>query len=70
MQTERATRGKHRKAPTAGGIYVVHSGDTLSGIARKRDVPGGWQSLYRMNKKTIGSNPGLIHPGQRLHLPA
>jgi len=68
VQTERATRGKHRKAPTAGGIYVVHSGDTLSGIARKRDVPGGWQNLYRMNKKTIGSNPGLIHPGQRLHL--
>ena len=68
MQTERATRSKHRKAQTAGGIYVVHSGDTLSGIARKRDVPGGWQSLYRMNKKTIGSNPGLIHPGQRLHL--
>ncbi len=68
VQTERATRSKHRKAQTAGGIYVVHSGDTLSGIARKRDVPGGWQSLYRINKKTIGSNPGLIHPGQRLHL--
>jgi LysM repeat protein len=68
VQTERATRGKHRKASTAAGVYVVRSGDTLSGIARKRDVPGGWQSLYRMNKKTIGSNPGLIHPGQRLHL--
>ncbi len=68
VQTERATRGKHRKAPTAGGIYVVRSGDTLSGIAGKRDVPGGWQNLYRMNKQTIGSNPGLIHPGQRLHL--
>jgi LysM repeat protein len=70
VQTERATRGKHRKAPTAGGIYVVRSGDTLSGIAGKRDIPGGWQNLYRMNKKTIGSNPGLIHPGQRLQLPA
>ncbi len=68
VQTERATRGKHRKAPTAGGVYVVHSGDTLSGIARQRDVPGGWQNLYRMNKRTIGSNPGLIHPGQRLQL--
>jgi hypothetical protein len=68
VQTERATRSKHRKAQTAGGIYVVRSGDTLSGIAGKRDVPGGWQNLYRMNKKTIGSNPGLIHPGQRLHL--
>ena len=68
VQTERATRGKHRKAPTAGGLYVVRSGDTLSGIARERGVPGGWQNLYRMNKKTIGSNPGLIRPGQRLQL--
>ena len=70
VQTERATRGKHRTAHTVKGIYVVHSGDTLSAIARKRDVPGGWQNLYRMNKRVIGSNPGLIHPGQRLRLPA
>jgi nucleoid-associated protein YgaU len=68
VHTERATRGRHRTAQSAGGIYVVRSGDTLSAIASKRDIPGGWQNLYRMNKKTIGSNPGLIHPGQRLHL--
>jgi LysM repeat protein len=70
VQTERATRGKHRKAHTAQGIYVVKSGDTLSAIARKRDVPGGWQNLYRFNHRVIGSNPGLIHPGQKLRLPA
>jgi LysM repeat protein len=68
VQTERATRGKHRKAHTAAGTYVVRRGDTLSAIARNKDVPGGWQSLYRINKATIGSNPGLIHPGQRLQL--
>ena len=68
VQTERASRGKHRKAATAAGVYVVRRGDTLSAIARAKDVPGGWQNLYRMNKETIGSNPGLIHPGQRLHL--
>jgi len=66
--TERATRGKHRKAPSAG-TYVVRSGDTLSAIARQKDVPGGWQNLYRINRRTIGSNPGLIFPGQRLNLP-
>ncbi len=69
VQTERATRGKHRKAPKRlKARYVVKSGDTLSGIAGKRDVPGGWQRLYRINKGTIGSNPGIIHPGQRLRL--
>ena len=68
VQTERANRGKHRKAVASGDVYVVRRGDTLSAIARNRDVPGGWQKLYRINKATIGSNPGLIHPGQRLHL--
>ena len=50
------------------GTYVVRRGDTLAGIARSKDVPGGWQNLYRINKKTIGSNPGLIFPGQKLRL--
>jgi resuscitation-promoting factor RpfA len=68
VQTERANRGKHRKAVASGDVYVVRRGDTLSAIARNRDVPGGWQKLYRINKDTIGSNPGLIRPGQRLHL--
>jgi LysM repeat protein len=71
VSTERASRskarsGKHRKART--GIYVVRPGDTLSAIARNRDVPGGWQNLYKINRKTIGGNPGLIYPGQRLSL--
>jgi LysM repeat protein len=68
VQTERANRGKHRKAAPSGDVYVVRRGDTLSAIARNRDVPGGWQKLYRINKATIGSNPGLIRPGQHLHL--
>jgi nucleoid-associated protein YgaU len=68
VQTDRANRGKHRKAHVAVGVYTVHSGDTLSAIARNRHVPGGWQRLYRINRATIGSNPGLIRPGQRLQL--
>jgi nucleoid-associated protein YgaU len=66
--SDRATRGKHRKASAETATYVVRRGDSLSAIARKRDVPGGWQNLYRMNRKTIGGNPGLIYPGQRLRL--
>jgi hypothetical protein len=70
VETERASRGKHRKArdTTDLATYRVQSGDTLSSIARRKDVPGGWENLYRINRKTIGSNPGLIFPGQRLVL--
>jgi LysM repeat protein len=67
VTTERATRSKHRKASSAE-VYTVRRGDTLSAIARNKDVPGGWQNLYKINKKTIGSNPGLIFPGQKLKL--
>ena len=66
VSTERASRGKHRKLATAGDRYVVRSGDTLSAIARAKDLPGGWQNLYKINRSTIGGNPGLIYPGQRL----
>ncbi len=65
VSTERASRGKHRKA-AAPEVYVVRRGDTLSAIARARDLPGGWENLYSINRDTIGRNPGLIFPGQRL----
>ena len=65
ISTERASRGKHRKA-LAPDVYVVRRGDTLSAIARAKNLPGGWENLYKINRDTIGSNPGLIFPGQQL----
>ncbi|MGY0488740.1 transglycosylase family protein [Streptomyces sp. WG-D5] len=47
-------------------MYTVISGDTLSGIADKRSVSGGWRALYASNRATIGADPDLIVPGQRL----
>ncbi|MDO0938500.1 transglycosylase family protein [Streptomyces sp. DG2A-72] len=49
-------------------MYTVLRGDTLSGIADKQDVRGGWRGLYAANRKTIGADPDLILPGQRLSL--
>ncbi|MHC5908643.1 transglycosylase family protein [Streptomyces sp. S6] len=49
-------------------MYTVVHGDTLSGIADERDVAGGWRGLYAANRRTIGSDPDLILPGQRLSL--
>jgi murein DD-endopeptidase MepM/ murein hydrolase activator NlpD len=49
-------------------MYTVVRGDTLSTIADAQKVRGGWQRLYAANRKTIGADPDLILPGQRLGL--
>ncbi|MBB1242839.1 transglycosylase family protein [Streptomyces durbertensis] len=58
-----------QQAPKAGAAsHTVVSGDTLHGIAVAKDVEGGWQALYAKNKSTVGDNPDLIFPGQRITL--
>ncbi len=49
--------------------YVVQPGDTLSGIAARLAVRGGWPALYAANRRVIGRDPDLIHPGTVLVLP-
>jgi LysM repeat protein len=48
--------------------YIVVSGDTLSSIAQRFKVAGGWQELYRRNSSTI-ADPNHIYPGQVLVIP-
>src|SRR5258706_2203533 len=50
--------------------YVVHNGDTLSGIAARFAGPGGWPALCEANRKAVGPDPDLIHSGTVLVLPA
>ncbi|GAA3086159.1 hypothetical protein GCM10017562_65240 [Streptomyces roseofulvus] len=54
--------------PTVREMYIVTPGDSLSEIARDERVRGGWQRLYEINRKVVGDDPDLIHPGQRLTL--
>ncbi len=67
-------RSSTRSAPTrasravSGSAYVVRPGDTLSRIAARYGVRGGWQAIYRANTSRI-SNPNRIYVGQRLVLP-
>ncbi|BBC92108.1 peptidoglycan DD-metalloendopeptidase family protein [Streptomyces griseofuscus] len=49
-------------------MYTVVHGDTLSGIADEHHVPGGWRKLYAANRATVGADPDLILPGERLGL--
>ncbi|MET7935789.1 transglycosylase family protein [Streptomyces sp. NPDC005322] len=64
-------RDRHQaRRATASGSYAVVRGDTLSRIATRASVRGGWKALYHANRRTIGANPDLIRPGQRLTLPS
>jgi LysM repeat protein len=49
--------------------YVVQPGDTLSAIAARFSVPGGWPALYTANRPLIGPDPNTIHPATVLVLP-
>ncbi|GLP69770.1 hypothetical protein TUSST3_63910 [Streptomyces sp. TUS-ST3] len=49
-------------------MYTVVRGDSLSGIADAHKVRGGWRGLYAANRGTVGADPDLILPGQRLEL--
>jgi LysM repeat protein len=48
--------------------YVVRSGDTLSGIAARFAVRGGWPALYAANRRAIGPDPDIIRAGTVLVL--
>ncbi|MEV0119558.1 LysM domain-containing protein, partial [Streptomyces sp. NPDC050844] len=48
--------------------YTVRSGDNLWTIADDLGVQGGWSALYAENKKSVGTDPDLILPGQSLDL--
>jgi nucleoid-associated protein YgaU len=52
----------------AHGTYRVRSGDTLSSIARRHHVAGGWRAVFRANRDRL-SNPNVVHIGQVLVLP-
>ncbi|MFF8925723.1 transglycosylase family protein [Streptomyces longwoodensis] len=56
-----------KKVKKGDGEYKVVTGDTLSTIAAKHHVQGGWEKLFQLNKDIV-EDADLIYPGQQLHL--
>ncbi|MGW7817009.1 transglycosylase family protein [Streptomyces puniciscabiei] len=56
-----------KKVKKGDGEYKVVKGDSLSSIAEKHGVKGGWQKLFQLNKDIV-EDANLIYPGQQLHL--
>ncbi|MFB7226292.1 transglycosylase family protein [Streptomyces fimicarius] len=55
------------KVKKGDGEYKVKAGDTLSKIAEKEGVKGGWSKLFKLNDDIV-EDADLIFPGQQLHL--
>ncbi|WJH25303.1 transglycosylase family protein [Pseudarthrobacter defluvii] len=53
----------------SGETYTLQAGDTLSIVAQKLGIQGGWQHLADANLDTI-ANPNLVFAGQVIQLPA
>ncbi|MFC8510890.1 transglycosylase family protein [Streptomyces sp. NPDC057411] len=53
----------------SGRAHVVQRGDTLSTIARRFGVRGGWEALYAANRAAIGADPNRLMVGTLLRLP-
>jgi LysM repeat protein len=53
---------------SGAACYIVQSGDTLSGIAAR--FGSSVTAIYQSNRTTIGANPNIIRPGQRLYIPS
>ncbi|MDA8437941.1 MAG: LysM domain-containing protein [Propionibacterium sp.] len=45
----------------------MKAGDTLSAIAQRHNIQGGWKALWQKNRATV-SNPNLILVDQVIHL--
>ncbi|MFF4250060.1 peptidoglycan DD-metalloendopeptidase family protein [Streptomyces sp. NPDC001663] len=67
VQSLPAAEKKATEKKTAGvRTYSVRAGDYLSKIADEQHVAGGWKKLYSDNRRAVGDDPSLIHPGLKL----
>jgi hypothetical protein len=69
VNTDAASGTKAASHAASIRVHVVRTGENLSEIAQTLHFPGGWQSLYADNRQTVGPDPNLIRPGERLQLP-
>ncbi|MFI5754048.1 transglycosylase SLT domain-containing protein [Streptomyces sp. NPDC051569] len=63
-----AAAAKETALREAPATHLVVRGDSLSKIAEAHALSGGWKKLYQDNRRAVGGNPSLIHPGLTLVL--
>lgn len=56
-----------KAAPKSSKTVTLRSGDTMSKLARKYNVRGGWKALAKANPQI--KNPDVLKVGQRVRIP-
>ncbi|MBV9920697.1 MAG: LysM peptidoglycan-binding domain-containing protein [Pseudonocardia sp.] len=64
LRSTPAATPRPQAPPVVGGGYLIQRGDTLSSIAARRHVAGGYTALLAKNPAL--KNPNRIFPGQRI----
>jgi nucleoid-associated protein YgaU len=57
---------------SGAACYTVQSGDSLSTIAQRfygSQSANNVNKIYYSNLQTVGANPNLIYPGQKIYIP-
>ncbi|MEU9702021.1 transglycosylase family protein [Streptomyces sp. NPDC047981] len=52
----------------SGRAHVVQPGDTLSKVATRFGIAGGWQALYKANRSVVGADPNRLLVGTMLRI--
>ncbi|WP_149178870.1 transglycosylase family protein [Streptomyces sp. TRM49041] len=58
-----------RRYGLSGRFHTILPGDTLSAVAPRFRIEGGWKALYAANLNVVGEDPDLITPGMMLLIP-
>ncbi|MFC7306966.1 transglycosylase family protein [Streptomyces monticola] len=58
-----------KKVRPDGRIHTVKPGETLSSIALRYKIKGGWYALYKANRLMIGDHPNRLNVGTMLMIP-
>ena len=58
------------KVKSGAACYTVRSGDSLSTISQRfYGSQGAYPKIYYSNLQTIGPNPNVLRPGEKLFIP-
>ncbi|WP_323186726.1 transglycosylase family protein [Streptomyces sp. NBC_00878] len=52
-----------------GRAHFVKRGESLTSLARRYRIKGGWPALYKLNRKLVGADPDRLKTGTMLALP-
>lgn len=68
LKRQQAAKKKAKTKSRGDKFYIVKKGDTLTSIAQRKNIDGGWRAIGDIQKPKI-TDPKAVKVGQKLRLP-